>query len=725
MKSLFRKKIIILFLLLILSVLFTVFFAGKKIFFGSVSREPVSPLAKEECAEQPYDTAVTGEKQPEYVGPFLEPLKIDSKGNLVGFSWMDEDEDENLIIKSNCRTYTSFSSSLIYFAVSQKDGKEEDFDMQFYLPQNIASALGGKVEIKAVEKQVGETWQVLPITNKEIKSEKRFEKAFEKRKSVPAELEAKSKISFKLETDETAYFRAEIVYPPGSEGQFMIEAFGDQGSYGLLDPWFSSLWTHRKKIIINEGKVSGSSNLTNFPMLINSTDLDFRTVANGGKVGKSDGTDILFTSSDGTTQLDHELEKYTATTGELIAWVEIPTLDYDDNTVIYMYYGNAAAADQQDITGTWDANYKGVLHLDEGYSTAASFYKDSTSNAYNGTLVDADADTASATGKIDGALNFNGDADYIELGNISPVVSSFTLSSWVVIDTTPADRYRIIDRHHDSAGGNTFATGLLSSRKAHVAYAASGGEFNLDGNTVIPFATMTHVAVTRNGANVKVYVNGNLDSSSSSGTTGDISYDGTSVTIADQSNNAGSRKWDGILDEVRVSSTDRSADWIATEYNNQSSPSAFYVLDGQDVEIRSGAGVTVGATSTGGTFATWFTTGGTRTHRKKITINHPKVSGSSNLTNFPVLVSRTDTDWKDTGNGGKVGKSDGTDILFTSSDGTTQLDHELEKYTATTGELIAWVEIPTLDYDDNTVIYMYYGNAAAADQQDITGTWDA
>jgi len=198
MKSLFRKKIITLFLLLILFVLFTVFFAGKKIFFGSISREPVSPLAKEECAEQPYDTAVTGEKQPEYVGPFLEPLKIDSKGNLVGFSWMDEDEDENLIIKSNCRTYTSFSSSLIYFAVSQKDGKEEDFDMQFYLPQNIASALGGKVEIKAVEKQVGETWQVLPITNKEIKSEKRFEKAFEKRKSVPAELEAKSKISFKL-----------------------------------------------------------------------------------------------------------------------------------------------------------------------------------------------------------------------------------------------------------------------------------------------------------------------------------------------------------------------------------------------------------------------------------------------------------------------------------------------------------------------------------------------
>jgi hypothetical protein len=32
----------------------------------------------------------------------------------------------------------------------------------------------------------------------------------------------------------------------------------------------------------------------------------------------------------------------------------------------------------------------------------------------------------------------------------------------------------------------------------------------------------------------------------------------------------------GMIDEVRVSSTARSADWITAEYNNQSSPSTFY-----------------------------------------------------------------------------------------------------------------------------------------------------
>jgi hypothetical protein len=37
----------------------------------------------------------------------------------------------------------------------------------------------------------------------------------------------------------------------------------------------------------------------------------------------------------------------------------------------------------------------------------------------------------------------------------------------------------------------------------------------------------------------------------------------------------------GLLDEVRISKTARSAGWIATEYNNQSNPSSFYTVAAQ------------------------------------------------------------------------------------------------------------------------------------------------
>ena len=47
--------------------------------------------------------------------------------------------------------------------------------------------------------------------------------------------------------------------------------------------------------------------------------------------------------------------------------------------------------------------------------------------------------------------------------------------------------------------------------------------------------------------------------------------------------------WNGLIDEVRVSSTARSADWVATEYSNQSSPGTFYSLSPESQVIAPSA----------------------------------------------------------------------------------------------------------------------------------------
>jgi hypothetical protein len=124
--------------------------------------------------------------------------------------------------------------------------------------------------------------------------------------------------------------------------------------------------------------------------LVSVTDAELRTVVNGGKVGKNDGTDILFTAGDGTTKLNHELERYTATTGSTAAWVRIPSLSASVDTVVYVYYGNAAAADQQNKTGVWDSNYKVVNHLKD----ASGPLTDSTQYGNNGTASGGAAFTA-------------------------------------------------------------------------------------------------------------------------------------------------------------------------------------------------------------------------------------------------------------------------------------------------------------------------------------------
>ena len=85
-----------------------------------------------------------------------------------------------------------------------------------------------------------------------------------------------------------------------------------------------------------------------------------------------DGDDLIFTNSSKTVQLDHEIEKYDNTTGEIVAWVEVPFLSGSSNTDIYMYFGNSnVTSPTENPTGVWDANYAGVWHLGEDAATVA------------------------------------------------------------------------------------------------------------------------------------------------------------------------------------------------------------------------------------------------------------------------------------------------------------------------------------------------------------------
>ena len=69
------------------------------------------------------------------------------------------------------------------------------------------------------------------------------------------------------------------------------------------------------------------STQSNFTVLVSVTDPALKTVANGGHVANANGYDIgFYADSGGTTKLKWEVEKYNGTTGNLIAWVKIPSV---------------------------------------------------------------------------------------------------------------------------------------------------------------------------------------------------------------------------------------------------------------------------------------------------------------------------------------------------------------------------------------------------------------
>lgn len=466
--------------------------------------------------------------------------------------------------------------------------------------------------------------------------------------------------------------------------------------------WYNSSWTNRKAITIDHTKVAGSSDHANFPVLVSITDSDLLAQA------QADGDDILFTAANGTTKLDHEIESYTSGTGALVAWVRIPTLDYDNNTVINMYYGNGSASSQQNATAVWDSNYKGTWHLSEDPSTGAPQMQESTSNNFDGTSNGTMTSGDQVAGKTNGALDFDGSNDYIGTGNQTALNagSAFTISGWINrTANSPTGIAGVIAGKWNGTGSSGWFLEVTDSDQG----AANQIRFFVGGlsdtslystTSTVSNSTWYYVTAVYNGSNKILYMNGSSVGSEASTGTPTTTTDAFQIGY-DIASGATNNYFAGILDEIRVSNTARSADWITTEYNNQSSPSTFYTLGTEETE---------------GASDDWYNAAWP--YRKAITVDHTLVLGSTDLADFPMLVSITDADLL------AHAQADADDIFFTAADGLTKLDHEIESYNSGTGALVAWVRIPALDYDNNTIIHMYYGNSGASNQESVSSVWN-
>jgi hypothetical protein len=123
-------------------------------------------------------------------------------------------------------------------------------------------------------------------------------------------------------------------------------------------------------------------------------------------------------------------------------------------------------------------------------------------------------------------------------------------------------------------------------------------------------------------------------------------------------------------------------------------------------------------------YATPGTSGG-YLYRQLIALNHAKVSGGSDLSTYPVLVSLTESALKTVGNGGYIQNSNGYDMKFTDASGSP-LNFEVEQYNGSTGQLIAWVNVPTLSASADTQIYLYFDNSSISTfQGNVNGTWNS
>jgi len=367
--------------------------------------------------------------------------------------------------------------------------------------------------------------------------------------------------------------------------------------YGETVTVYPNGYLYRRLLMVDNAKVSGSSNFTDFTIRVAGTYPYLKTVANGGKVKNVNGYDIRFELADGT-KLDHEIEYWNGNTGQFSAFVQIPTLYYGLTTLIYLYYGKSGlGASEENVAGTWSNIFDAVLHLTEGGDGTSDEYKDSTGNGNDGTGGSGVSGECpnQATGK-DGITNtaqdFTGaNHDHINLGD--------------VLDIGTNDRTVIGLAYQDA---NTDMALVGKSRYASIIGRYTMGDYTdwklllqtSSGNLEVTDTGIDHSGawklfvqrIDRSG-NQELIIND--DSKGTVDISGDSADDLQSVDefmighyqdVDGIGRHATFGAFDGKMDEIWVLNNAPTDDWLSTLYNSLMDLSNFYSVGDEETSRK-------------------------------------------------------------------------------------------------------------------------------------------
>ena len=230
----------------------------------------------------------------------------------------------------------------------------------------------------------------------------------------------------------------------------------------------------RRSITIDRSQVGCASAppavLTDYALLIRLSDPSLRWIGSdpAGRVEHPNGFDITFTALDGVTcrsdppcSLDHEIGRYDATIGELVAWVRVPALNARgsaSDTTIYLEYGDGSVTSPTaNPAQVWDASYRGVYHLnDDPASGAAGAIQDSTSFAHDATPESSMTAADRVASPIDFGIDFDGVDDALNVGSPAALddMPGLTVSAWINPRTTGEGGTGYIASKNNSSGAN-------------------------------------------------------------------------------------------------------------------------------------------------------------------------------------------------------------------------------------------------------------------------------
>jgi biopolymer transport protein ExbB len=336
--------------------------------------------------------------------------------------------------------------------------------------------------------------------------------------------------------------------------------------------WWNENWQYRTKISFDT-TANGANiqeNLSEIPILIRLHSGNFN-FANA----KEDGSDLRFVSSEDLNLLKHHVERFDMIDEIALIWVKLPRLGGNDNQGhIWMYYGYGEAMGGQDAKSTYDAGFGAVYHFDEIEGTP----KDSSAI---GTPTSAFSGSLGLPAVIGLGLSLNGGGNRLALAD-NPALglaSGFTFSAWVRIAAAQTDALLF----HRGTAETHLRIGIEGTR-VYAALKDKEQTWETERSADLPPGAWHQVTVTAvPGQRLTVY----LDALEMSFTDLPASPPALTGELSIGAATDGSRPFMGEIDQLEVSTTGRSADWIRASFAAQGPDGLLYAFG---VEEMGGGG---------------------------------------------------------------------------------------------------------------------------------------
>lgn len=334
--------------------------------------------------------------------------------------------------------------------------------------------------------------------------------------------------------------------------------------------WWNENWPSRKQLSVDASATGADiqETLKDVPLLVRLHAGNFGFFFDMAENGK----DLRFLLDD-KTPLKHHVEKIDALTELGLIWVKIPAVRGGIGTDGFsMYYGNANAADGSDPKGIFDIDQSLVFHFSEGEALP------SDATAYEVHAADSKA-IVDPAGYIGASARFDGQGGITV--NAHPALevnpeNGWTFSTWLKVDQDQENAV-IVQAKVDAE----FIELALQGSSASARYQAAGALVET------PYAALItgqwhHLSVVVSRTSLEIFLDGQ--------SAGTAAIELTSMTPAlTIGSSEDGRHFVGLLDEVQVAKTARSADWLKFQYRSQSPD--FAILNfGQDESADAGGG---------------------------------------------------------------------------------------------------------------------------------------